>query len=124
MPCLTCLVFSYVYGFFLKQWYYIKIFVLHEEAVLLPKLFCHRLTDVKRLIDLLLFYGEHFCGFSRFHGILAPQFLTEKRNEVTGDKHAATAVPTLGKGSEFLATNQIKSNNLFLYVIFTNFGIH
>ena len=30
MPCLTYLVFSYVYCFFLKRWNCIKIFVLHE----------------------------------------------------------------------------------------------
>ena len=30
MSCLTCLIFSCVYCFFLKRWNYIKIFVLHE----------------------------------------------------------------------------------------------
>ena len=39
MSCLTCFVFSCVYCFFLKRWNYIKIFVLHEEAVFPPKLF-------------------------------------------------------------------------------------
>ena len=33
MSCLTCLVFSCVYWFFLKRWNYIKIFVLHEKAI-------------------------------------------------------------------------------------------
>ena len=67
MSCLTCLVFSCVYCFFLKRWNYIKIFALHEYAALLPNsLF---LTDwrhkrLKNTIDLLLFYREHFYGFS------------------------------------------------------------
>ena len=42
MSCLTCLVFSCVFCFFLKRWHYIKIFVLHEKAVHLLKCF---LTD-------------------------------------------------------------------------------
>ena len=45
MSCLTCLIFSCVYCFSLKRWNYIKLFVLHELVVLLPKFFSHRLTS-------------------------------------------------------------------------------
>ena len=45
MSCLTCLVFSCVYCFFLKRWNYTKMFVLHESAVLLPIFFSHWLTS-------------------------------------------------------------------------------
>ena len=45
MSCLTWFIFSCVYCFFLKQWNYIKIFVLHEQAVLLQNFFSHRLTS-------------------------------------------------------------------------------
>ena len=38
-------VFSCVYCFLLKRWNYIKRFVLHEEAVPLPKFFSNRLTS-------------------------------------------------------------------------------
>ena len=42
---LNCLVFTCVYCFFLKRWNYIKIFALHEYAILLSKRFSHRLTS-------------------------------------------------------------------------------
>ena len=45
MSCLTCLVFSCVYYFFLKRGNFIKTSVLHKEAVLLPKFLSHRLTS-------------------------------------------------------------------------------
>ena len=45
MSCLTCLVFNCVYYFFLKRGNFTKTFVLHEEAVLLPKFLSHRLTS-------------------------------------------------------------------------------
>ena len=65
MSCLAWLVLSCVYCFFLKRWNYIKILVLHEQAVLLPNFFSHRWRhkSLKNTIDLLLFYGNHSYGF-------------------------------------------------------------
>ena len=75
MSCLTYLVFSCVYCFFLNKMIklykdicsaWIRIFVMHEWAVLCRNFF-HTDWSHKRLkntIDLLLFYGENFYGFS------------------------------------------------------------
>ena len=64
MSCLTCLVFSCVYWFFLNRWNYAKICM--NKPYLCRNFF---LTDwrhkrLKNTIDLLLFYGENFYGFS------------------------------------------------------------
>ena len=81
MPGLTCLVFSCVYCFFLKRWNYIKIFVLHEYAVLLSKFFSCRLTSwtsqkynrsfIILLRTLLWIFGKWNCKKRSFSGSYA-----------------------------------------------------
>ena len=88
MPCLTCLVFSCVFCFFLKRWHYIKIFVLHEKAVHLLKCFLtdwqqtsqkvrmrknnsisHNLDKwfIIRKINILLWVGKTYILMYKFH---------------------------------------------------------
>ena len=78
MSSLTCLIFNCVYC--LKRWNYIKIFVLHEQAILLPKFFPTDLrhTRLKTTIDLLLFYGERFYGFSESVDVIAAELWLPK----------------------------------------------
>ena len=47
--------------------FFLEMMTLHEQAVLLPKVcfligWCYRC--LKNIIDLMLFYGKHFSGFS------------------------------------------------------------
>ena len=67
MSCLTCLVFSCVCCFFLKRWNYKKRYLFCMNKLYFCRNFfltdwCH--NHLKITVDLLLFYGEHFYGFS------------------------------------------------------------
>ena len=66
MSCLTCLVFSCVYHFFLKQNLYKRYLFCMNKLYCCRNFFltgwCHK--RLKNTTDLLLFYRELFYGFS------------------------------------------------------------
>ena len=96
MSGLNCLVFCCVYWFFLRRWNYIKIFVLQEKAVLLPKFFSCRLTSstsqkYNRSIvilwrTLLRIFGKWLCFWKHV-----------SRRRVKNPSHAALSSITLEK---------------------------